>query len=49
MFQFPLSRRRTQSCIEITLPNYRIKESVKFGWETNWEIFGTAKHYGLSV
>jgi len=28
---------------------YRIKESVKFAWGTNWEIFGTAKLYGPSV
>jgi len=25
------------------------EESVKFGWGTNWEVFGTAKPYGPSV
>jgi len=45
MFQFALSRRRTQSCTEKTSPNYRIKESVKFGWE----MIGTAKPYGPST
>jgi len=28
-----------------TLHYYRLKESVKFGCGTNWEIFGTAKPY----
>jgi len=50
MFQFPMSKRRAQSCTEKkTLHYYRLKESVKFGWGTNWESFGTEKPYGPSV
>jgi len=38
MFQFPLSRRRAQSFTEQTSPYYLMKESVKFGWGTDWEF-----------